>query len=57
MWIPSHVGLVANKHMGTTSGIGRVHLRQTIIFERFPEFGQTGADEDMAGKMEFCGYW
>jgi hypothetical protein len=38
-------------------GIGRLHIRQTIISERFPEFGQTGADESMAGKMGLCGYW
>jgi hypothetical protein len=43
MWIPSHVGLVGNqlvdKQARTTGGIRKLHLRQTIIFERIPEFG------------------
>jgi hypothetical protein len=37
--------------------IRRLHPRQTIIFEQFPEFGYTGVDENMAGKMGLCGYW
>jgi hypothetical protein len=36
--------------------IERLHLRQTIVSEHLPEFGQTGADESIAGKMELCGY-
>jgi hypothetical protein len=39
--------------MGTIGGIGR----QTIIFERFAGFGETGIDESMAGKMGLRGYW
>jgi hypothetical protein len=42
---------------GTTGGIGRFHLRQTIISEQFPEFGETSIDESMAGKIGLFGYW
>jgi hypothetical protein len=42
---------------GTTDGIGRIHLRQTIISEQFPEFGETGIDESMSGQMGLYGYW
>jgi hypothetical protein len=49
MWVPSLVG-------NELVGIGRLHLRQTIVSEQFPEFGETGADERMAGKMGLYGY-
>jgi hypothetical protein len=34
----------------------RLGVLGTIIFERFPEFGWTGVDESMAGKMGLCGH-
>jgi hypothetical protein len=37
-----------------TGGIGRHHLRQIIIFERFLEFGYTGIHENMAGLHLIC---